>query len=89
MLRLLETIYVNPPVPVFKESLYTAPTLNTNVPSIPNISPNNNRYVDNIPVDDEDENIYEFTTRYSSSEVKEEMIKPFTIGLNENVPKVS
>ena len=88
-IKLVEDFYS--PVPVFKESLYTAPTLNTNVPSIPNISPNNNRYVDNIPVDDEDDNIYEFTTRYSSSEVEEtkEMIKPFTIGLNENVPKVS
>lgn len=88
-IKLVEDFYS--PVPVFKESLYTAPTLNTGVPSIPNISPNNNRYVDNIPVDDEDDNIYEFTTRYSSSETEEtkEMIKPFTIGLDENVPKVS
>ena len=85
-IKLVEDFYS--PVPVFKESLYAAPTLNTGVPNIPNVAPNNNRYVNSIPVDDEDDNIYEFSTRYSSLEVqKETMIKPFTIG--ENIPRVS
>lgn len=82
-IKLVEDFYS--PIPVFKDSLYEAPVLNTGVPNIPNVSSNNNRYMANIPVDidDEDGNIYEFSTRYSSSVVTEEkkkdLIKPFTI----------
>ena len=77
-IKLVEDFYS--PVPVFKESLYSAPTLNTGAPSIPNVTPNNSRYINNIPVDDDEDNIYEFSTRYSSKDVKNnEMIKPFTI----------
>lgn len=76
-IKLVEDYYS--PIPVFKDSLYSAPVLNTGTPNIPNVSANNSRYVNNIPVDDEDQNIYEFSTRYSS--IKEEpknLIKPFT-----------
>lgn len=76
-IKLVEDYYS--PIPVFKDSLYSAPVLNTGTPNIPNVSTNNSRYVNNIPVDDEDQNIYEFSTRYSS--IKEEpknLIKPFT-----------
>lgn len=82
-IKLVEDYYS--PIPVFKDSLYEAPVMNTGVPSVPNVSANNNRYMTNIPVnDDEDDNIYEFSTRYSSSVVEEEkpkLIKPFTIGI--------
>lgn len=81
-IKLIEDYYS--PIPVFKESLYEAPVLNTGAPSVPNVSANNNRYMTNIPVDDEDDNIYEFSTRYSSSvNVEEEpkLIKPFTLGV--------
>ena len=82
-IKLVEDYYS--PIPVFKESLYEAPVLNTGAPSVPNVSANNNRYMTNIPVDDdEDDNIYEFSTRYSSSvNVEEEpkLIKPFTLGV--------
>ena len=69
--------------------MYTAPTLNTGVPTVPNVAPNNSRYINNIPVDDDDDNIYEFTTRYSSVETEKDnnLIKPFTI--DENIPRVS
>lgn len=83
-IKLVEDFYS--PIPVFKESLYEAPVLNTGVPAT-NTTANNNRYMTNIPVDngDDDDNIYEFSTRYSSSSVVEEdkeettLIKPFTI----------
>lgn len=81
-IKLVEDYYS--PIPVFKDSLYEAPVMNTGVPSVPNVSANNNRYMTNIPVnDDEDDNIYEFSTRYSSSVVEEKskLIKPFTIGI--------
>ena len=86
-IKLVEDYYS--PVPVFKESMYTAPTLNTGVPSVPNVAPNNSRYINNIPVDDDDDNIYEFTTRYSSIETEKDnnLIKPFSI--DENIPRVS
>lgn len=76
-IKLVEDYYS--PIPVFKDTLYSAPVLNTGTPNIPNVSANNSRYVNNIPVDDEDQNIYEFSTRYSS--IKEEpknLVKPFT-----------
>jgi len=86
-IKLVEDFYS--PVPVFKESLYSAPTLNTGAPSIPNVTPNNSRYINNIPVDDDEDNIYEFSTRYSSKDVKNtEMIKPFTID-KKVIPSVS
>lgn len=73
-IKLVEDFYS--PVPVFKETLYEVPKLNTGVPSM---SSNNSRYVNEIPVDDEDENIYKYSTRYSSSLNKENKIKPFMI----------
>ena len=76
-IKLVEDYYS--PIPVFKDTLYSAPVLNTGTPNIPNVSANNSRYVNNIPVDDEDQNIYEFSTRYSS--IKEEpknLVRPFT-----------
>lgn len=77
-IKLVEDYYS--PIPVFKDSLYSAPVINTPVNKTPNVSTNNSRYMTNIPVsDDEDDNIYEFSTRYSSSkEEKKELIKPFT-----------
>lgn len=86
-IKLIEDYYS--PVPVFKESMYTAPVMNTGVPGqtqqIPNNATANNRYVNSIPVDDDDQNIYEFSTRYSSTaimeEPKSERIKPFSIGV--------
>ena len=76
-IKLVEDYYS--PIPVFKDSLYSAPVLNTGTPNIPNVSTNNSRYVNNIPVDDEDQNIYEFSTRYSSiKEEQKNLIKPFT-----------
>lgn len=76
-IKLVEDYYS--PIPVFKDTLYSAPVLNAGTPNIPNVSANNSRYVNNIPVDDEDQNIYEFSTRYSS--IKEEpknLVRPFT-----------
>ena len=73
-IKLVEDFYS--PMPVFKDTLYEAPKLNTGVP---NMSSNNSRYVNEIPVDDEDENIYKFSTRYSSSLNKDKKIKPFII----------
>lgn len=73
-IKLVEDFYS--PVPVFKETLYEVPKLNTGVPAM---SSNNSRYVNEIPVDDEDENIYKYSTRYSSSLNKENKIKPFII----------
>lgn len=79
-IKLVEDYYS--PIPVFKDTLYSAPVLNAGTPNIPNVSANNSRYVNNIPVDDEDQNIYEFSTRYSS--IKEEpknLVRPFTFGV--------
>lgn len=79
-IKLVEDFYS--PIPVFKDSLYSAPELNTGHSIAPNISENNNRYINNIPVDDDDQNIYEFSTRYSSVNIEKEkpkLIKPFTV----------
>lgn len=79
-IKLLEDFYSK--IPLFKDSLYEAPILDTGIQNIPNMSQSNNRYVNVIPVDDDDQNIYEFSTRYSSLSVlnqSEEKIKPFTI----------
>ncbi len=79
-IKLVEDYYS--PIPVFKDTLYSAPVLNAGTPNIPNVSANNSRYVNNIPVDDEDQNIYEFSTRYSS--IKEEpknLVRPFTFDI--------
>ena len=56
--------------------------MNTGVPAT--TTPNNNRYMVNIPtdIDDDEANIYEFSTRYSSTkEDKKKLIKPFTVGI--------
>lgn len=76
-IKLVEDYYS--PIPVFKDTLYSAPVLNAGTPNIPNVSANNSRYVNNIPVDDEDQNIYEFSTRYSSiKEEQKNLVRPFT-----------
>lgn len=93
-IRLIEDYYS--PIPVFKDSMYEDPVFNkttgvntaaTSKPqqeNIPYMQTQNGRFVDNIPVideDDKEENIYEFSSRYSSTgEVNEEVqekIKPF------------
>ena len=77
-IKLVEDYYS--PIPVFKESLYTPPVLNNGPATMNTPQVQSSRYVNNIPVDDEEENIYEFATRYSSNSVqKKEKIKPFTI----------
>lgn len=84
-IKLVEDYYS--PIPVFKESLYSAPVLNTGVQqqSTTQTTASNSRYMTNIPVDDDDDNIYEFSSRYSSSVIKEEesnsLTKPFTIAV--------
>jgi hypothetical protein len=87
-IKLIEDYYS--PVPVFKESLYEAPIMNMggasgNKSNMPYMKPNNERYISNIPVDDDDDqNIYELSTLYSQpeslSEEKEKvLVKPFII----------
>ena len=81
-IKLVEDYYS--PIPVFKESLYSAPAMNTGVQQpTPTTTASNSRYMENIPIDDEDDNIYEFSSRYSSSIIKEKelatLTKPFTI----------
>lgn len=80
-IKLVEDYYS--PVPVFKESLYSAPVMNTGVPA-PKIQPS--RYVNNIPADDEEGNVFEIAaTRYSSQDIMKEepkvseKIKPFIL----------
>lgn len=81
-IKLVEDYYS--PIPVFKESLYSAPVMNTGVQQPTHTTTaSNSRYMENIPIDDEDDNIYEFSSRYSSSIIKEKeltaLTKPFTI----------
>lgn len=63
------------PIPVFRETMYEDPIMNTtgtnsnNQGAVPYMDSKNERFIKDIPVDDEDENIYEFSTRYSSEEV--------------------
>lgn len=83
-IKLVEDYYS--PIPVFKESLYSAPVMNTGVQQpTPTTTASNSRYMENIPIDDEDDNIYEFSSRYSSSIIKEKelatLTKPFTISV--------
>lgn len=90
-IRLIEDYYS--PIPVFRETMYEDPVFNkttgvngTSEPNnIPYMQPKNERFIDTIPVveDDKEENIYEFSSRYSSTgevneEKQEEKIKPFT-----------
>lgn len=80
-IKLVEDFYS--PAPVFKESLYAAPVLNTGVQiQAPYIK--ESKYVNNIPSEDDgDDNVFEFGTRYSSLNVvqheeEQQLIKPFT-----------
>lgn len=90
-IRLIEDYYS--PIPVFRETMYEDPVFNkttgvnsTSEPNnIPYMQPKNERFIDTISVveDDKEENIYEFSSRYSSTgevneEKQEEKIKPFT-----------
>ena len=76
-IKLVEDLYS--PVPVFKETLYEAPVMNTNIPNVDN---KNSRFVTALPIDeDKSDNIYKFSSRYSSIPVETEesdMIVPFT-----------
>ena len=57
--------------------MYEGPAMNMNKPT-------ENRYVNNLPLDDEDDNVYSFTNKYESiyqEKEKKPMIKPFTINL--------
>lgn len=88
-IKLIEDYYS--PVPVFKDSLYEAPVMNTGLPTQGDTNVAANRYVNVLPEedDDDDQNIYQFSTRYSSitavDEPKKEdksehvLTKPFTI----------
>lgn len=79
-IKIVEDFYSK--IPMFKDSLYEAPILDTGIQKIPNVAQNNNRYVNIIPsYDTDDQNIYEFSTRYSSLSVMDtkEKIKPFTV----------
>ena len=86
-IKLIEDYYS--PIPVFKESLYSDPVLNTGVTQpapVPNVK--SSGYSNVMPIDDdEDDNIYQCSSRYSSALIEEkeseepEMIKPFVIGL--------
>ena len=74
-IKLVEDFYSN--VPVFRETMYEGPAMNMNKPT-------ENRYVNNLPLDDEDDNVYSFTNKYESiyqEKEKKPMIKPFTINL--------
>ena len=88
-IKLIEDYYS--PVPVFKDSLYEAPVMNTGLPTQGDTNVAANRYVNVLPEedDDDDQNIYQFSTRYSSITVVDEpmkedkdehvLTKPFTI----------
>ena len=88
-IKLIEDYYS--PVPVFKDSLYEAPVMNTGLPTQGYTNVAANRYVNVLPEedDDDDQNIYQFSTRYSSITVVDEpkkedknehvLTKPFTI----------
>lgn len=71
-IKLIEDYYS--PVPVFKESLYTAPTLNNNIrPQSNPADASTNRYSTVALIDDadtEDQNIYQYSTRYSNIDVQ-------------------
>lgn len=76
-IKLVEDIYS--PVPIFKETLYEAPVMNT---TMPNVADKNSRFVTAMPIDeDKSDNIYKFSSRYSSMPVETEetdKIVPFT-----------
>ena len=91
-IKLIEDYYS--PVPVFKDSLYEAPVMNTGTPdhnqNVPNMPINNSRYISSLPTDDDDDtdqNIYQFSSRYSSLDTEpeqkeeKELVKPFTINV--------
>lgn len=90
-IRLIEDYYS--PIPVFRETMYEDPVFNKTTGvngtsesnNVPYMQPKNERFIDAIPVveDDKEDNIYEFSSRYSSTgevneEKQEEKIKPFS-----------
>lgn len=87
-IKLIEDFYS--PIPVFRESLYDEPTLNVGLigdpnPNTPNIKPSS--YSNIVPVDDDMDNIYQYSTRYSSignvtNDDDQDTVKPFTIDMN-------
>lgn len=90
-IRLLEDYYS--PIPVFRETMYEDPVFDkttgmnnnsTTSSKIPYMESQNQRYVTDIPIEDdhEEENIYTFSSRYSSTgeyedNSKQKLIKPF------------
>lgn len=94
-IRLIEDYYS--PIPVFRESMYEDPVFdktsgmnnNSNSNKVPYMETQNSRYVADIPIEDdnsEEENIYTFSSRYSSTGEYEDnskrvLIKPFTFGM--------
>ena len=65
-IKLIEDFYS--PVPVFRESLYNEPTMNT---QHHNNNVKNNAYNANIiTIDDDDENLFEYSKVYSSEDAK-------------------
>ena len=86
-IKLIEDFYS--PIPVFKESMYEDPVMNngstvaSTPKNVPYMQHKNERFINDIPVVEEDEdNIYDFVSRYSSSDPepeKKELIKPITI----------
>jgi replicative DNA helicase len=70
-IKLIEDFYS--PVPVFRESLYNEPTMNT---QHHNNNVKNNSYNANIiTIDDDDENLFEYSKVYSSEDVKPPVIE--------------
>ena len=68
--------------------------MNTGTPdhnqNVPNMPINNSRYISSLPTDDDDDtdqNIYQFSSRYSSLDTEpeqkeeKELVKPFTINV--------
>lgn len=87
-IKLIEDYYS--PIPVFKESMYENPVMNNGATTatsknIPYMQSKNERFTNDIPVvkDDEEENIYDFVSRYSSEpeEQPKKLIKPITINI--------
>lgn len=84
-IKLVEDFYS--PMPVFKDSLYSDPVLNTGIPQPQKSNVKLSNYNDIIQVvedEDDSDNIYQCNTRYSSSNnilqnESNDMIKPFLL----------
>lgn len=86
-IKLIEDFFA--PVPVFRESMYTDPVMNNGSnmdnkhnTNVPYMEPKNQRFANDLPIDNEDINVFELKDRFVTPQVIPEPVNVFVIPNN-------